>query len=1080
MGRSFLRRTLWGTALLLLVIGLGGGGLVYRLARAPLDLGFLRPAIESALLPASGAYRLRIGGTWLRLDPPGRSLGVLARDVVLTDAAGGTIAHVPELDLGFSIRAALAGVIAPTRIVLHEPRLRLVREADGGFHLGFAQEGGGQEGGGQEGAGQEEAAEGKEEGNPAFAQDLLKQLIVPSDRSIPFGYLQTVAVTGASLEVEDRKLGLSWRVPHLRVSARKGRDGTLADASFALAIDGAEANLDGRFVYHRSARRIDASLGFRDWEPAKLARILPVLVPLGAARMPLGGRVALSIDATGIEAGKPRLAAAQAAFDLGAGSIVHPALPRGEIALAGGKLTATYDPENGVFRLDGLTLDLGGPKLTASGKVLGLERERLDKLIATGTTGADIDIGFEMGITGMPAAALERYWPPGLSPGAREWITANVRQGAIDEARLSAGLHLPKAPPAAAPDVELRKLEGGMRLRGLTISYRPPLAPVEGVDGTAVFDQKSLTITPTSGMVRSVRIKGGKILVGGLDLKDQDIAIDLDFDGALRDILEELDRKPFEYAKEIGISPKEVAGTAEGHAFFRFPLIRELKFRQVDYGAQAQLAGLGVRDALFGQDLEDGKFRFGIDRNALSLDGEGRLAGAPAEIVWIQSLRRKDMVGSRYTLRAKLDDAARARLGIAIPMLSLAGPVQTTAQLRNYRDGRGEADISFDLRAAKLGMALLGWSKPEDMAAEGQMRLLLRDGRLLHMRNAVIVGEDMDIRLNAGFLGSFATVQHIDFSRFRLGETALSGTLSRRGEGWDLQAEGEVFDGHALFENFGKGGTTEAEPPLMIDAHLGKVILGHKREAREVAAHLVNDGIHWQVIDVAGSPQGRGRLAVRLGNGQGPGKAEHPLSFETDNLGGSLSMFGVSDNVVGGRLTLTGQARDKGANRVFTGHFDGADYHVIHAPILAKILSLASFAGIDSLFSGDGIPFTRLLGDFSATPGIITLKRARAFGGAIGVTADGKVDLGQGTVDLSGTVVPAYTLNSILGNIPILGNLLLGGEGEGIFGANYRLAGSSDDPKISVNPLSALAPGFLRKLFLFDPGNPAGDEPPKP
>jgi len=43
--------------------------------------------------------------------------------------------------------------------------------------------------------------------------------------------------------------------------------------------------------------------------------------------------------------------------------------------------------------------------------------------------------------------------------------------------------------------------------------------------------------------------------------------------------------------------------------------------------------------------------------------------------------------------------------------------------------------------------------------------------------------------------------------------------------------------------------------------------------------------------------------------------------------------------------------------------------------------------------------------------------------------------------------------------------LLLGGEGQGLFAANYRATGSAADPQISVNPLSALTPGFLRRLF---------------
>jgi hypothetical protein len=87
-----------------------------------------------------------------------------------------------------------------------------------------------------------------------------------------------------------------------------------------------------------------------------------------------------------------------------------------------------------------------------------------------------------------------------------------------------------------------------------------------------------------------------------------------------------------------------------------------------------------------------------------------------------------------------------------------------------------------------------------------------------------------------------------------------------------------------------------------------------------------------------------------------------------------------------------------------------------------------------------------------------------AFGEALGITASGSVDLDRDWLELQGTVAPAYLLNSIIGNVPIIGPLLGGGT-QGLFAANYRLDGPSAAPHVMVNPLSALAPGFLRQLF---------------
>jgi hypothetical protein len=53
----------------------------------------------------------------------------------------------------------------------------------------------------------------------------------------------------------------------------------------------------------------------------------------------------------------------------------------------------------------------------------------------------------------------------------------------------------------------------------------------------------------------------------------------------------------------------------------------------------------------------------------------------------------------------------------------------------------------------------------------------------------------------------------------------------------------------------------------------------------------------------------------------------------------------------------------------------------------------------------------------------------------------------------------------VLGAIPLLGDVLTSREGEGILGTTYSVSGDADEPEISVNPLSMLTPGILRRIF---------------
>jgi hypothetical protein len=79
-------------------------------------------------------------------------------------------------------------------------------------------------------------------------------------------------------------------------------------------------------------------------------------------------------------------------------------------------------------------------------------------------------------------------------------------------------------------------------------------------------------------------------------------------------------------------------------------------------------------------------------------------------------------------------------------------------------------------------------------------------------------------------------------------------------------------------------------------------------------------------------------------------------------------------------------------------------------------------------------------------------------------------------VHLRGTLIPLYGANNLLGQLPIVG-LFLGGEKEGLVGVTYEVVGKPAGPVLHVNPLSALAPGLLRKVFEF-PANIPYTPPP--
>ena len=111
--------------------------------------------------------------------------------------------------------------------------------------------------------------------------------------------------------------------------------------------------------------------------------------------------------------------------------------------------------------------------------------------------------------------------------------------------------------------------------------------------------------------------------------------------------------------------------------------------------------------------------------------------------------------------------------------------------------------------------------------------------------------------------------------------------------------------------------------------------------------------------------------------------------------------------------------------------------------------------------------FDKLRLTFERSADRLAIAEAVVWGPEIGANLTGVIDYAADKVSLTGTFVPAYSLNNLFSQIPVLGMILGGGQHEGLFAITFKVSGAASAPTLTVNPLSAIAPGFLRKLFDF-------------
>ena len=142
------------------------------------------------------------------------------------------------------------------------------------------------------------------------------------------------------------------------------------------------------------------------------------------------------------------------------------------------------------------------------------------------------------------------------------------------------------------------------------------------------------------------------------------------------------------------------------------------------------------------------------------------------------------------------------------------------------------------------------------------------------------------------------------------------------------------------------------------------------------------------------------------------------------------------------------------------------NFKVIKAPAFTKLLTLADLGGIADLLSGEGMSFDILEINMKADSKTSIVEEILALGPSLSVLMDGYIEKKSGLISLSGTLVPAKTLNNLISKIPLVGDILVGNKvGEGIFGVSFKMKGLPGQIKTTVNPVKTLTPRFITRAL---------------
>lgn len=1026
---------------------------------------------EAQLNRGLPAGRITLDRVEVKLER-GRAPEVRLKNVGLFDDRGAEMARLNEVGAGFDLSQLMRGDWVPERLSLAGAQITLRRRADGSVDLRL--------GDGGDGAGS------------------LADVLGVIDRVFADGPLSRIAVIEArelTLTLQDARVGRIWQASGGQLDFIQDRRSVGISLAFDV-FNGTENLARTTLSFHTEKGSAGAEIGatLSNAASGDIALQSPVLAFLGVLDAPISGALRLSLGADA------RLTDFAGMLEIGKGAL-SPGEAAPPVGIDRGKAYFTYDPDRrridfsdlslasdavavqvsgqtflddlgpdgwpgsfvGQFRLQALHADAEGflaqPLAISDGLAefklaLNPFELRLGRLSLTDgasrialsgrlrMTPEGPDLALDAAVDRIGRNRVLALWPPAFLPGTRDWLARNLLEGEVTDARGA----LRRAPG------EPERLMLGFGFEGAKVRFMHTMPPLEDLHGYVSLADDRLVVRADGGRLEAP--EGGTIDLAGTVFQIPDVhlhmapaEVGMRARGPVTAVLSLLDQEPLGVMRRAGRPVALAEGDADLAARIAFPLKPHLQPGDVAYAGTGTLRDVSSDRIVAGRTLAAARLSVETDGKTLTIAGPGRFGALPLEAEWTQGIGPGAAPG-KLVGTVELGEAFVREFGIELSPGAVRGRGRARIEVAM---GRGSAAPGFVMTSDLSGVALrldsIAWSKPAESKArlevEGsfgappEIDRLLIDGAGLTVAGSV--------RLKPG-----GALDEARFQRLRVGGWLDSPvTLIGRGPGAQpgLVVQGGWLDFRraAFGTGWGKG-----------DPGGGPVTVALDRLT-------VADGI--ALTDFRGEFSTRGgfggKFSARLnGGGEVNGTAAHQnggtaLRVVSENAGDVLRDANLAQRIRGGAMELI--LLPTGRTGTYDGSLTARNVRVRGTPALAELLNAVSIVGILQQLNGDGLVFDQVETRFRLTPDAIDFTEGSAIGASLGISASGSYALGSGALDIRGVFSPIYLLNGI--------GQIFGRKGEGLFGFNYRVRGTAEDPKVSVNPLSILTPGMFREIF---------------
>ena len=1065
------------------------GALAFRLSQGPIALDSLSAGIASSLEERfGGKYSFVLGPLFLESRRTG--LAMTFEGVVIKESTGRTVLTAPRGAVGLDL-LALAGLnIRAKRLELEGVDLDLSLRPDGALSISAGQSSG-------EGRGISfdlPASTGTGEANASIFATLAKSLIDAMTNS-SLG-LERLSIAHGRLTIDDASTGQDTRFDDVSVDFERARRASILRVS--------ARGSSGPWSLSATARTGDA--GGLEIEAHDL-NLPDILVAAGLRTFPFETDMPISFKLDLRLSSERGLSSMAGRFGLGAGYLKLEDPDHQPMLIDEAVGGARWDRDNQRLLIENVQIFEGDTHIFFDGAisppsatdlawridfssadtVFAGERPgelpiRIDKSlfrarylpadkrlilddfsIAGPEVSADLkaqstltDAGptlkLDLTIGEGPIAVVARLWPSFIVTDVRNWCLHNVNSGQLESAAVSIDWDAPTYTAARQKHAVPRDtVRGSFAVKDVTMQLLDGAPPLAGVEGGGSWTGHDLSLNAARGFIEvgpGRRISASDIAFAVPDTTPMPLnpaQASARFQGGVDALFDLVSRDPLKAYLGLPLDLAQPKGRFDGKLTVDLKLGKTSRPEDSTVRADATLSNLQIDKFLGSERFEQGAMAISLDRKAISITGEGKLFGAAATVEVAKSANEEGSAQVAFTF----DDAARAKKGLNFGT-GLSGPVGV--RVKSALGAHSGGDMELDFNRAVFDNPFPGLVKAASKPAKATLSFK-SDPDGMALNNIVFDGAGASFKGSAQ-LANDGSLVSAKLSQLRLSPgDDLKADVAPGDSAPKITVRGAMLDARPILKGLFAAGPPSGAKDFDLDLKVASVNGANKQALSQVDLGLSRRDGQMQQLRF-NATIGAGTLTARTGDGGS-------LRVQGADAGALLKFLDFYPRMEKGVFDLSMHSTEGSQE----GEVAIKDFVLRNEPALRQLVAAGQPSGAAAPIDADTAPFQKLTGAFTRTTGRIDLHDSVIYDQQMGLTAKGFIDYGRDRVDLSGTYVPAYQVNNLVTRIPVVGTLLGGGAHEGMFAVNYRITGPASAPTLAVNPLSAVTPGFLRKVF---------------